>query len=117
MYDTFQLPAGLYEALRVTIGEGAGHNWWCVVFPTLCVPASSEGFQETAEASVSPASWPEPSLGRKGNTKFVFSSWIGWGRSKIGFIRDFRLPKAVCSQDAFPGNQTLQGICTNTEMR
>ena len=42
---------------------------------------------------------------------------LGWGRSKIGFIRDFRLPKAVCSQDAFPGNQTLQGICTNTEMR
>lgn len=50
VYDTFQLPAGLYEALRITIGEGEGHNWWCVVFPTLCVPASSEGFQETAEA-------------------------------------------------------------------
>ena len=51
VYDTFQLPAGLYEALRITIGEGEGHNWWCVVFPTLCVPASSEGFQETAEAA------------------------------------------------------------------
>ena len=34
VYDTFQLPAGLYEALRVTIGAGEGHNWWCVVFPT-----------------------------------------------------------------------------------
>ena len=51
VYDTFQPPAGLYEALRITIGEGEGHNWWCVVFPTLCVPASSEGFQETAEAA------------------------------------------------------------------
>ena len=36
VYDTFQLPAGLYEALRVTIGEGAGHNWWCVLYPNLC---------------------------------------------------------------------------------
>lgn len=36
-YDGFALPAGEYESLRVTIGEGAGHNWWCVVFPPLCM--------------------------------------------------------------------------------
>ena len=47
-YDTFTLPAGIYEALRVTIGEGQGHNWWCVVFPTLCVGATVEDFEETA---------------------------------------------------------------------
>ena len=47
-YDTFTLPAGVYEALRITIGEGAGKNWWCVVFPTLCVPATSEGFEDVA---------------------------------------------------------------------
>lgn len=47
-YDTFTLPAGVYEALRITIGEGEGHNWWCVVFPSLCLPATSEGFEETA---------------------------------------------------------------------
>lgn len=47
-YDTFTLPAGVYEALRITIGEGEGHNWWCVVFPTLCVPATSEGFEDVA---------------------------------------------------------------------
>jgi stage II sporulation protein R len=35
-YDTFSLPAGRYTALRVTIGEGEGRNWWCVVFPPLC---------------------------------------------------------------------------------
>lgn len=35
-YDTFSLPAGVYDSLRVTIGEGAGHNWWCVVFPDFC---------------------------------------------------------------------------------
>ena len=39
-YDTFSLPAGQYEALRITIGEGKGKNWWCVVFPTLCLPAA-----------------------------------------------------------------------------
>ncbi len=32
-YDGFSLPAGQYRALRVSIGEGAGQNWWCVVFP------------------------------------------------------------------------------------
>ena len=49
VYDTFTLPAGVYESLRITIGEGEGKNWWCVVFPTLCVPATAEGFEETAE--------------------------------------------------------------------
>lgn len=47
-YDTFSLPAGQYEALRITIGEGKGKNWWCVVFPTLCLPAASEDFEDTA---------------------------------------------------------------------
>lgn len=47
-YDTFTLPAGVYEALRVTIGEGEGQNWWCVAFPTLCIPAASEGFEDVA---------------------------------------------------------------------
>lgn len=47
-YDTFTLPAGVYEALRIVIGEGQGHNWWCVTFPSLCIPATSQGFLETA---------------------------------------------------------------------
>ncbi len=47
-YDTFSLPAGVYEALRITIGEGAGKNWWCVVFPSLCIPATTDGFSEVA---------------------------------------------------------------------
>lgn len=48
VYDTFTLPAGLYESLRIVIGEGEGQNWWCVVFPSLCLPATSEGFEEVA---------------------------------------------------------------------
>ena len=47
-YDTFTLPAGVYEALRITIGAGAGNNWWCVVFPSLCIPATSDEFADTA---------------------------------------------------------------------
>ncbi len=47
-YDTFTLPAGVYDALRIEIGEGDGKNWWCVVFPTLCIPATSGGFQDMA---------------------------------------------------------------------
>ena len=49
-YDTFALPAGRYLALRAVIGDGAGRNWWCVVFPPLCggdAPDTDSGF--TAE--------------------------------------------------------------------
>ena len=79
VYDTFQLPAGLYEALRVTIGEGAGHNWWCVVFPTLCVPASSEGFQETAEASGLSSQLAGTLTREEGEyeIRFQFLDWLG----------------------------------------
>lgn len=47
-YDGFTLPAGEYLALRVMIGEGAGRNWWCVVFPPLCLGSVSETAAETA---------------------------------------------------------------------
>lgn len=47
-YDTFTLPAGVYEALRITIGEGEGKNWWCVAFPSLCMGATSEEFEDVA---------------------------------------------------------------------
>ena len=40
--DAVTLPAGVYDALRVRIGEAAGHNWWCVVFPPLCVGAAAD---------------------------------------------------------------------------
>lgn len=44
-YRTFTLPAGTYESLRVVLGEGEGHNWWCVVFPPLCLSAAEEPLQ------------------------------------------------------------------------
>ena len=39
-YDTITLPAGYYDAVRITIGEAKGHNWWCVMYPQFCVAPS-----------------------------------------------------------------------------
>ena len=47
-YTAFAFPAGEYTALRVTIGEGGGRNWWCVVFPPLCLGSVTETTAETA---------------------------------------------------------------------
>ena len=49
-YEKFSLPAGRYQSLRVILGEGKGHNWWCVVFPPLCISAAE---QEQAVESMS----------------------------------------------------------------
>ncbi len=38
-YDSFTLPCGVYDALKITIGEGQGKNWWCVMFPPMCLSA------------------------------------------------------------------------------
>ena len=40
-YEKGTLPAGNYHSLRVTIGEGKGKNWWCVMYPPLCIPAAA----------------------------------------------------------------------------
>jgi stage II sporulation protein R len=48
-YASFSLPAGDYESLRITIGEGEGRNWWCVVFPQLCIVAATD-LREAAAA-------------------------------------------------------------------
>lgn len=41
-YGEITMPAGNYDALRVTIGEAEGHNWWCVMYPPLCIPAAEK---------------------------------------------------------------------------
>lgn len=42
VYDDFTLPAGRYDALRIVIGEGMGHNWWCVIYPAVCIPCAEK---------------------------------------------------------------------------
>ena len=40
-YESFCFPSGSYMSLRIVIGDGSGQNWWCVLFPPMCVSAAS----------------------------------------------------------------------------
>ena len=44
-YESVTIPAGEYDALRISIGEAKGKNWWCVLFPALCLPVAENGAQ------------------------------------------------------------------------
>ena len=48
-YESFCFPSGEYLSLRVCIGESEGQNWWCVLFPPMCLSAASEQKKEVAE--------------------------------------------------------------------
>lgn len=53
-YGTFALPGGEYMSLRIVIGEGEGHNWWCVVYPPLCTASAvGEMEEKAADAGIS----------------------------------------------------------------
>ncbi|RWZ59144.1 stage II sporulation protein R [Halobacillus fulvus] len=58
LYGSYLYPAGEYEAILITLGEGEGDNWWCVLFPPLCFLDFSNGTsvaaEETAEAEPKP---------------------------------------------------------------
>lgn len=61
-YDTFTLPAGTYNSLVVTLGEGEGKNWWCVIFPEVCLPLGNTDFtdtttEKTAEIAENPSEY------------------------------------------------------------
>ena len=43
-YEKFTLPAGIYDALIIELGQGKGHNWWCVMFPAVCVSGCADEF-------------------------------------------------------------------------
>jgi len=72
-YGTFTLPAGRYQALNVTLGAGDGRNWWCVVFPPLCL--TSEVCRPEQQAAA--------------NT-FVIRSWLyeWWGGVRSWLARE-----------------------------
>ena len=78
-YDSFTLPAGEYQALRVILGQGEGENWWCVVFPSLAMPAVSE-----ESVSVGGFTGEEYTLITEANQSYVFRfkalEW--WGMCK-----------------------------------
>ena len=77
-YDTFSLPAGVYKALRVVIGEGEGKNWWCVVFPQLC---GAEGeFVETASTA-----GLDPELAKSLEGEYELRFWV---LEKLGELKN-----------------------------
>lgn len=69
-YDRLILPAGEYTALRITLGSGEGHNWWCVIFPQLCLPAVSEP-SDNAENILEAFGKPQ-----KITVKFAVYEWL-----------------------------------------
>lgn len=50
--STFSMPAGRYQALRITLGSGEGHNWWCVAYPPMCIDAAVEGQAAVVEQEI-----------------------------------------------------------------
>ena len=76
-YGDISLPAGLYDALRVEIGEAKGQNWWCVMFPSLCFIDISSGVvdeeaKENLEENLEEESYTIISKSNKTNIKFKF---------------------------------------------
>jgi len=49
-YEGVTLPAGRYQAVKVILGQGGGQNWWCVMFPPLCLPAAQKRESATLDA-------------------------------------------------------------------
>ena len=84
-YDGFSLPAGQYRALRVTIGEGEGRNWWCVVFPPLCLGTVTEKSVETVAGETMSDGQVALITGQDGGyvLKFRFIEW--WNELMRGF--------------------------------
>ncbi len=77
-YDTFSLPAGVYDSLRITIGSGKGQNWWCVVFPSLCVPAAVEDVEDVAAGAGFTDSLSGAITGEEGyQVRFFLLDWLG----------------------------------------
>lgn len=77
-YGIFSLPAGVYSALRITIGDGQGENWWCVVFPDLCVAASGEEFADAAAGAGFPDSLSGALMGEPAHEiRFFFLDILG----------------------------------------
>lgn len=77
-YDTFSLPAGVYDSLRITIGSGQGENWWCVVFPELCIPAASDEVEDVAVGAGFSDGLAGAITGKKEyQVRFFLLDWMG----------------------------------------
>lgn len=94
-YDTFSLPAGVYESLRIVIGEGAGKNWWCVAFPELCLGAAGTDFCETAQAAGMSQNLTESLTQEDCSIRFFLLDALGQLETKLESYPFFRTDTAV----------------------
>ena len=76
-YGSFSLPAGNYEALRILIGEGQGHNWWCVLFPPMCFTDSN-----TSASGKYTEQTPEKKVTIKFKSAELFQKWTDSAHTK-----------------------------------
>ena len=80
-YDAVTLPAGRYDALRLIIGEGKGKNWWCVIFPQMCLGCAKKS--ATADTLFNSSEKDIISNGEKYEIKFKVVEWFYSIKSKI----------------------------------
>lgn len=69
-YGEVTLPAGEYRALRITLGKGEGQNWWCVLFPQLCLALASEEPWQTLPGQ------PDKAPDIQWESRTIFRHWI-----------------------------------------
>lgn len=75
LYGPYLYPAGEYEAVLITLGEGQGANWWCVLFPPLCFLDFSNG---TSVAEADTEEIDEQEEEESVEVKFFLFEWLGW---------------------------------------
>lgn len=75
LYGSYLYPAGEYEAVLITIGEGKGANWWCVLFPPLCFLDFSNGTTVAAAETDEPVEVEEE---EEAEVKFFLFEWFDW---------------------------------------
>lgn len=87
-YESICFPSGTYMSLRVEIGESAGKNWWCVLFPNLCLSAAGKKDAEDAfiQAGLTPEQYKiiTESDGAKYKIRFKLLEVLGelFGKNK-----------------------------------
>lgn len=68
-YGSVVLPEGEYRALRITLGSGGGQNWWCVLYPQLCLALAGDGEDENQADATIDIKW---------ESERIFSHWLVW---------------------------------------
>lgn len=72
-YGQYTFPEGIYDAVRIDLGKAKGHNWWCVMFPDLCVTKDDKvRINNTARKKM------EKLLGKKTIDKITKDKYLGW---------------------------------------